>query len=421
MNTRNPRAGSTGTRRRRTTTSLLLAVGAIGALVLAGCASDVPQPAGSSSASTGEVTLSIADSGPWEDRVVGSATNTPKVDGNEVTIDVGNGVAPIKIEKDKKLRIGVAYSGSCTGFYQIGWAWLKAAAEKYGYEVTLLENCFDLNGQISQLQQAINDKKFDAIIGTTVDGSTECDLWSKQLPAAGVLVIPVDNPACGLDREPVTGMYSPGTLAYVGGATGTTSAWQAFLTKIYDEHAGQKGLSINYPVGICGCATSYGAAVTNALAATGKKVDLTVSEVQGTDAAAGQALTQQYLNDNPDARFINVLSWETGQGVVEAVKAAGLQKQVQVYISGSDPGLVDAIKAGDVAATNPNYPGHSSWAAVQLLHQIVSGEAIPTIVGNDGAKLEPFSDQKPPYGTFVDQSNVNEFEYDTVDNASADG
>ncbi|WZO52410.1 substrate-binding domain-containing protein [Microbacterium sp. LWH7-1.2] len=413
--------GRTTRRPRRLVRTAALAAAA--ALLLAGCATDVPPasgPSGAPSAPSDEVTLSVPTSGPWEGRVIGSAENAPTVDGDQVTIDVG-AAAPITVEKDKKLRIGFSFSGSCTGFYQIAWAWAQAAAEEYGYEAELLENCFDLDLQISQLQQAINDGKYDAIVGTTVDGSTECDLWTKELPAANILVVPMSNPVCGLDAEPVTAMYSPGTLAYVGGATGTTASWQAFLEVAYGDHAGEKGLSINYPVGICGCATSYGLAVENALEATGNEVDLTISEVKGTDAAAGQALAQQYLNDNPDAGFINVLSWETGQGVVEAVKSAGLEDQVDVYISGADPGLVDAIVAGDVTATNPNYPGHSAWAAVQLLHQIVSGETIPTIVANDGAKLESFSDTEPPFGTFIDQTTVEDFEPDTVDSASARG
>ncbi|MET0820818.1 MAG: hypothetical protein ABWY58_07620 [Aeromicrobium sp.] len=60
-----------------------------------------------------------------------------------------------------------------------------------------------------------------------------------------------------------------------------------------------------------------------------------------------------------------------------AVRAAGLEGKVKVYVSGGSPDVVQAMKAGQVQASHPFGPGKAARAAIQMLHEAVAGHPVP--------------------------------------------
>lgn len=396
--------------------SLVLATVACLTMAAAGCATDVPQGAPAAESSAATVSFKVATSGPFKGLAVGSNEITPTVEGDTVSIDVG-AAAPIKINKGKKLKIGWLGNASCVGYDQIQWAYAQKQAEAYGYDIELVQNCFDAGMQATQAHTAIDTHKYDAIILAPVDGAAMCDTMSKDAPAAGILVIVVTNPICGVSREPLGNQYIPGTLAYVGGATGAGPAYQYFFENAFAEQKGAKGFTQSLVPGIFPGAPAWQDAVN--AAAKISPVDVTQLEVGAADAASARAAAEQYLNDNKDAKFAVSLSWEGGEGVVEAVRAAGLEDQVKVYVSGADPNVLTAMRDGRVAATNPYYPGQKALTAIQILHESVAGNATPRTVANDGAPLTPFSSKEYPFSAFVTPNRLDAFRADTIENPVA--
>lgn len=393
-------------------------IATIGCLALSACADD-PRDSTASAAdsSAPPVTLSVSADGAFEGLVTGSRTITPTVDGDTVTIDVGG--STIKIEKDKKLKVGFFVNGAISTFFQTAIAWAKVQADAYGYEVEVVDGAWDPAKQADQIQTAISTKKYDAIVVIPVDGLGACDSFTKQAAEAGILVIDYFNPMCGKDAEPIENWYVPGLLGVVGGGT-TSDIYQAFVERAMAAHPEGKGMSLSLEASMCTCAGIYSSALDAALTSY-PGVDLTQTAAASPDKAGGQAVTEQYLKDNPDAEFIVALSDETGAGAVDAVEAAGLTDKVKVYMSGGTPPIIAFMEAGKVSGTHPYYMGSAAQSALLMLHEAVAGNPVPTVIANDGHVLDSFADTNAPFLTLVTPEIAQSGEYmpNTVQNAEA--
>ncbi|MFI5427256.1 sugar ABC transporter substrate-binding protein [Aeromicrobium sp. UC242_57] len=398
-----------------------IALVAVASMLLSACADDTSDgdvTANDGTATSASETLGVSDEGEFAGLITGSGLTEPTVDGDKVTIDVGGG-QEIAVDKGKKLKVGMFVSGGATPYFQTGYAWAKAQGEAYGWTVDLVDASFDAGKQADQIQTAISTKKYDAILVNPVDGAGACDAFTKQAPAAGVLVISYENPICGKDLEPVQDSYIPGMLGAVGGSTSAVT-WQAFQEQILSETPQGKGLSVVIPQSTCICTAGWNKALDEALK---KYPDAQVTRVEtpSPDAAGGQIVTEQYLKDNKDAQFISVISDEMGAGAVEAVKAAGLTGKVKVYVSGGNALLVDMLKDGRVAGTHPYYNGTAAQTAMLMFHEAVAGNPVPRVIANDGHALESYSDKEPPFFTYVTPEIAKSGDYvpNSIDNATA--
>ncbi|MFI5427867.1 sugar ABC transporter substrate-binding protein [Aeromicrobium sp. UC242_57] len=341
----------------------------------------------------------------------------PTVDGGKVTIDVAG--KSVTVDKDQKLKVGLFVSGGATPFFQTTYAWAKAQAEAYDWDLELVDAAFDAGKQADQIQAAISTKKYDAILVNPVDGVGSCDAFTQQAATAGILVVSLINPLCGKDTEPIEKQDVPGTLGVVGGSS-STATWRLFHERIFADAPDTKGLSIALSPSMCVCGAGWNTALDGALEKSAG-VDLTRADSPSPDAAGGQAVTEQYLNDNRDASFVVAISDEMGAGAVTAVEAAGLTDKVKVYMSGGTQLLVDLMKEGKAAGTHPYYNGTSAQTALLMLHEAVAGNPVPRVIANDGHPLESFSEQEPPFFTYVtpDIASSGDYVPNTIDNAEA--
>ena len=97
--------------------------------------------------------------------------------------------------------------------------------------------------------------------------------------------------------------------------------------------------------------------------------------------------TQTILQQHPDLVGIYANNDGMALGVVEAVKAAGLQKQVAVF--GTD-GISDAyasIKAGDLTGTVDSFPVLTGEVAMEVAVRLMGGQALPRVVATPQALI----------------------------------
>lgn len=405
--------------RPRSWVSRSIALAAVGCLALSACADN---SSGTTSAggdtSENSNTLSVSTEGEFAGLVTGSQIITPTVDGDKVTIDVGGGNS-ITVDKNQQLDVGFFVVGTSSPFFQTAYAWAKAQADAYGWNLEMVDAAFDSATQSDQIQTAISTKKYDAIIVIPVDGVGSCDSLTKQAAAAGILVVDYFNPLCGKNDSPVEGWAVPGLLGAVGGSTSTVTN-QAFIERALTNTPQGKGMSLNLEESLCVCGIIYNKAL-DAAQETFPDVDLTRTYASSTGAAGGQSVTEQYLKDNPDADFILALSDDTGIGAIEAVKAAGLTGKVKVYMSGGTQLIVDNMLTGQIDGTHPYYMGSAVQAAMLILHEAVAGNPVPTVIANDGHVLESYSETESPFFTYVTPEMAKSGDYvaNTVENASA--
>ena len=205
--------------RSRSLLTKAVVLAAIGSVVLSACAdSPATTTATTSAAASGSAapaTLSVSDTGTFKGLVTSSDVITPTVDGNKVTINLGG--QPVTVDKDKKLKVGFFVNGAQSLFFQTAFAWAKAQADAYGYDIEEVDGAYDTAKQSDQIETAINTKKYDAIIIIPVDGIASCDALTKQAPAAGIIVVNYFNPICGKSADPVQNWSVPGILGAVGG------------------------------------------------------------------------------------------------------------------------------------------------------------------------------------------------------------
>ena len=388
---------------------------ALGCLVLSACADD-PSDASSDGSSSAPATLVVSEEGEFAGLITSTELTEPTVDGDQVTIDAGG--QEVTVEKDQELSVGLFVSGGATPFFQTTNAWAEAQAEAYGWDLEMVDAAFDAGKQADQIQTAISTEKYDAILVVPVDGVGSCDAFTKQAPAAGILVVSIINPLCGRDTEPIESQDVPGTLGVVGGSTSAVT-WQAFHEQVVSEFPEGKGLSVALSESICVCAIGWNQALDGAESEY-PGVDLTRAETPSPDAAGGFAVTEQYLNDNPDAEFIIALSDEMGSGAAEAVEAAGLTGKVKVYMSGGTELILGLMEDGAAHGTHPYYNGTVAQTALLMLHEAVAGNPVPRVIANDGHELESFSAEEPPFFTYVAPDNLDAgYTPDTIENAQA--
>ena len=407
--------------RSRSLLTKAVVLAAIGSVVLTACAdspaSTTATTSAAASGSAAPATLSVSDTGTFKGLVTSSDVITPTVNGNTVTINLGG--QPVTVDKDKKLKVGFFVNGAQSLFFQTAFAWAKAQADAYGYDIEEVDGAYDTAKQSDQIETAINTKKYDAIIIIPVDGIASCDALTKQAPAAGIIVVNYFNPICGKSADPVQNWSVPGILGAVGGGT-SVPVGQAFAEKVFAATPQGKGMSLSIGEALCTCAAIFAAGLDGAQKAY-PDVNLTRLDATTVDASGGQAVTEQYLKDNPDANFIIALSDDTGLGAVEAIKAAGLTGKVKVYMAGGTQQIVDSMKAGTSDGTYPYYMGNAAQTALLMLHEAVAGNPVPTVIANDGAPLASYAEQVDPFFTYVTPEIVTSggFVPNTAQNAQA--
>ena len=156
------------------------------------------------------------------------------------------------------------------------------------------------------------------------------------------------------------------------------------------------GPALNYNTNnMLGALTEYQVLYPDIEVVANQQIDYT------TDTAF--KVSQDIIQANPELKaFLSNYSGMT-QGIVQAVKQAGMEDQIKIYDMGGNEWAVQAVKDGDIEMTLPFLPYLEEKIAVQALCDYAKGEPVDTYYN-----LTDFLEF--PGAPFVTGENADQFE-----------
>jgi ribose transport system substrate-binding protein len=328
----------------------------------------------------------------------GSTTSS----GPSAKIDLGEGKT---ISVQGPPHIAYFMAGSTVPYLQARQKGIEDAVKKIdGASVASFDPQYDPKKQISQIQNAIASKKYNAFIVDATDGDSLCKILTEDAPAANIAVVNVAGPICGQAAKPdPKDHWAAGTVAIIDNQS--VDNFIEYLQYIIKENPGpQKVVVLGAP------ALHPRTGITKAAlkAVTAEHPDFKVVGTAETDFSVlqGQQKAQALLAANKDATIIFSVFSDLSQGAVTAVKQAGLTGKVKIYdIGGSGP-LIKLVKDGTVQATTAGFPVSAGAAAVGAIEKAFAGEEGPRVILNDGG---PDPKNSPTGLVIVDKASAQTF------------
>lgn len=300
---------------------------------------------------------------------------------NVVKVDVGTGT-PIEVTT-RKPRI--AWFGAMANLYvQAQAKGMKDEAARRGLKLTIFDAKFDPLVQMQQIQNALQQDKFDAFIVDPFDGNAMCPVLTKEAPSKGIVVVTAAVTMCDhVKVDEGEDSWAPGTLAQVGyqGAVGPNRQFFREVDKRRADGAKHVGLLLLGPSLNASSIATAEALKQSQAAGEIKSVD--VKYVVNTDfsTADGLAKAQTLLQAHPEIDTVMTLYSDVTIGVIQAVKKAGLTKKVKVYDQGASSQSIDALKAGDLELTTAFHPYGIGVESVKFISDAFNGKKVPRFSG----------------------------------------
>jgi ribose transport system substrate-binding protein len=297
-----------------------------------------------------------------------------------VVVDVGKGQIPI--EKPVK-RVAMFIAGSVANYtYSAALEeGAKAGAEEAGVEIDFFEANFDITAQYNQIQNAFTSGKYQ---GMVVQPTTpqHCKLVTEGAVKYKVLITVVGATLCGEDDKTGDEMWSPGTLAFVGGQYAVPGQ-QAFLRSVIENSPGaHKAMVILGPQDF-GTTKGWRVASKPLLE---ENPEFEVVRDVFTDWSTPDAFkkSQDALQGAPEVDVVVSTNIDLTKGAVRAIKALGREDKIRVFDVGGNQESVDLVKSGKVVSTFPSYPRSSAVTAVMSIVKASKGEEVPRFIDRDG-------------------------------------
>jgi len=305
----------------------------------------------------------------------------PQRDGDRLTIDLGGG-QQVEFGADDPLRFIYFLQGTSNTYLQAEADGAKAAAEALGVELTLVDAEFDAATQRSQIQNALASGKYNGAAIRAVSSSGACVPLTQDAPAAGVPVVVVVQNICDRDRNSGPELWSPGTLAYVGGGGGTYpfyQTWAQEVAKSFSEPA-STGLIVG-PSQLAAVQVVVEALEEAAATHPNMKIDA-VNYTDFTDAG-GLTAIQNMMQANPDLGAVVLQYGGQTPAVIRGIKQAGKADQIKIYEVGGDKAAKQALLDGDIEMSAAQAPYTAAYCAIELLAEAHQGGKVPRVVYND--------------------------------------
>lgn len=322
------------------------------------------------------------------------------VQAQETSVDVGEGVT-VKIKKDGPLKIAFFSEGSNNSAMQASIDGATRAAKELGWQIDVFDGKFDAVTQLNQLQNALN-RNYDAWVLKSVEGNTMCDVATKDAPAKNVLVVVSVLSICGRGSNEGEALWSPGTLAYVGGAE-TPQAFFQVLDRMGRENPGPQKLGVFTGPELNPITKNHEAALKLFEA---KYPNIKVVAIARTDYSTPSALEKAgpMVQANPDMTLYYTAFSNLAKGLAPVLEQSGLLGKAKIYDNGATAWAIDAIKGGTISLSSANRLGSNAYTAVKAIDRARKGETLPRGIGDLG---EPLVDGKPPTDPYlIDSRNV---------------
>lgn len=260
---------------------------------------------------------------------------------------------------------------------------IKAEAKKSGATVIAFDAGFDQNKQISQMQDAIVSKKFDAFIVLPVNGAVLTQP-TKQAGRAGIKVVSVFN-NIGPDLDSITPQVS-GVVSVVGSRLSVNGSLLASLIK---GACGAKN-----PCNVAYMPGSFKQATEKIRLDALKRGIKTRSSIKMSASAEGGYLADPALKAATDLlqanRNIDVFATSGDQmmtGIIQAVRNAGLLGKIKLIGNGTTIEGVKWVRQGIVYGSPVALPYTEGQVAARLAIKAARGEAVAKSVNS--SKLSP--------------------------------
>ncbi|MHC1771706.1 MAG: substrate-binding domain-containing protein [Flexilinea sp.] len=245
------------------------------------------------------------------------------------------------------------------------WRYIKFGVENElqtlipGAEVTTYDSKDDASKQLANAQDAIT-KQVDAIVISPTDSASIIAVLSLA-EEAGVPVVICD---IGADSGTYAAFISTDNFA------GAKELGEYIATKL-EKGSEVAQITLNQ-ARINGVKRKDG--FDAGIAANGL-VDVDFKQMEKVNREEGERFAQDLITAHPDIKAIFCHSEDPSMGALAALEAAG---KTDVLIAGFDcsPEVVDAIKAGTIAATAAQQPVLMGRYASQAVDKILKGEAV---------------------------------------------
>jgi ribose transport system substrate-binding protein len=289
-----------------------------------------------------------------------------------VAIDVGTGTA-IKTNTRKPRIALLSTAGNL--FLQKFNQGAQAEARRRGLELTTYDARFDPARQLEQVQNVIQQKRFDAFVAIALDGSRLCPVLSKQAPAQGVVVVTAIVPICNrLNNPEGPELWTPGTLANAG-YPATVDANEAFLKQVAKRMPGKHTAAILLgPPLVAGTITTKAAIKRVQQEIPNLEIKYPINLDQTTPD--GFAKTQTLLQAHPDVDVVMSIYSDMTVGAIKAIKAAGKSGEIKVFDQGASQQSLAAVRAGSLEMTTAFYPHSYGISAVGAVADAFAGKKV---------------------------------------------
>jgi len=256
------------------------------------------------------------------------------------------------------------------------------------------------------IQNAIASAKYNVFIVDTDDGDSECNLLTKEAPAANIAVINLSTAICGLYTKPDGHeAVADGTIGAVG--NNNINAIHDYLLYMIKQNPGsQKVLVVTGPP-LHPLSPQIDAAV-ELIKKEHPEFQILANVKTNFSTIDGYNKTQPLLVAHPDTTVIFSAYADITAGALQAVKGAGLLGKVKIYDQYGNKTIVDDIKDGTVAATTGGYPKGSVDAAFSMIKNAFEGKPFPRAVLGDGGPA-PADTEHWSGVSIVDTSNLDAF------------
>jgi len=289
----------------------------------------------------------------------------------------------------KGIKMGLFGVGSANAYQRANIEGAKAAAAKYGVDLTVYTGDLDVQVQKNQLDLALNRKMYDVIVTALMSGEQLCNTVKKAVKQNVKVVLYVTT-ACGGVPDGVS------TLVNLMTPESFRQWWDYIFTT--NEPQGFAMLALDPNVDL----TSINKKQMEDAMAAHPGFKLVAYQNTNDTVPGAYQVAQDMLRAHPDIKIIGSASGTITQGIVQAVKAAGKEGQIKVYDFLGNKFTLDAVKSGAVTASMPGLPYTEAYVAVEQGIKAMHGETMPKLIN-------PASTLKITNGPILTKENVEQF------------
>ncbi|MEN2738381.1 sugar ABC transporter substrate-binding protein [Microbacterium sp. X-17] len=294
-------------------------------------------------------------------------------DGGTVAVDVGTGT-PINLNKGP-LRLALLMNDTSNEWEQNVVQGAQDAAKSYGWTLDVLNPGFDVQKQLNQIQTIATSGRYDAVLAIPVDGALTCTAFSQTLPQANILVSIGATQLCDRSQAEGDNLWQPGTLNWVGGTGVTAQYIRSWLDVAVKMNPGpQKAVILMGPQVITVSQTTNTILDKEFIPA---HPDFVIADRLYTDFTTPDTYQKvlDYLTAHPDINVVlSTYSPDMTRGAIEAINALG-RTGITIADSGGAKYTFDQIAAGAIQFTSPLFPRETGQYMVDSIKAAQDGKA----------------------------------------------